>query len=171
MKFFHLSRYSLTAIAGALIMSGCASISEVPAGTSYDEVVKEFGNPAVSCPLPDGRTRMIWSQEPLGEQVWATTVGSDRRISSFEQVMAPNMFDQLNEGSWDAAKVRCAYGPPAQIQSFPDSPGRIVWEYRFMGGADNEFMMLFISFDRATNQVVNYSIGPDPEMNLLAGSQ
>lgn len=165
------AKFALTATVGAMILSGCASISEVPAGTSYDEVVKQFGNPQVSCPEPDGRTRMIWSQEPLGEQVWVTTVGSDRRVGTFEQVMSPNMFDQLNEGTWDAAKVRCAFGPPAQMQSFPDNPGRVVWEYRFMGGADNEFMMLFVSFDRATNQMVNYSTGPDPQMNLLMGGQ
>ena len=158
---------NLGALAAILGLAGCASLSEVPAGTSYDAVIKEFGNPQVTCPLADGRSRMIWSQEPSGEQVWVTTVGSDHRVGTFEQVMRPNMFDQLNQGSWDSAKVRCEYGQPAKIQVFPDHPERIVWEYRFVGGVDNDFMMLYVSFDRSTNKMVNYSTGPDPELNQL----
>lgn len=157
----------LSALAAAFTLGGCASLSSVPAGTSYEEVVKQFGNPQVTCPLPDGRSRMIWSQEPAGEQVWVTAVGSDHRVGSFEQVMRPNMFEQLSEGSWNSAKVRCEFGQPAKIQVFPDHPQRVVWEYRYVGGADNDFMMLYVSFDRATNQVVNYSTGPDPDYNRL----
>lgn len=154
------------ALLAALVLGGCASVSQYPPGTPYEEVVKGLGNPQVSCPTADGRTRMIWSQEPMGEQVWVTTVGSDRLIGKFQQVMQPGMFDKLNQGSWTAAQVRCEYGAPAKIQTFPDKPEYLVWEYRFMGGGDDSFMMLYVSFNKATNQMVGYSTGPDPELNL-----
>lgn len=167
MKVTTRSLVQLATICGTLALTGCASISGVPAGTSYSEVVKEFGNPQATCPLPDGRTRVIWSQQPSGEQVWVTTVGSDQRVGPFQQMMVANMFEPLGQGQWDAAKVRCQYGPPARVQTFPDHPNRVVWEYRFIGGADNQFEMLYVSFDRATHQMINYSTGPDPEYNLL----
>jgi len=167
MVSFSSKAASFITVTAALTLTGCTSISSIPAGTSYDKVIQEIGLPQVSCPLPDGRTRLIWSQQPMGETVWATTMDSDRRVTEFEQVLAPKYFDKLGQGQWDAAKVRCEFGEPANIQHYPDYPNRVVWEYRFMGGADNEYMMLFVSFDRQTNQMVGYSIGPDPVFNLL----
>jgi hypothetical protein len=150
----------------AAVLAGCASIANVPAGTPYKEVVKQFGNPAVSCPAPNGGTRMVWSQEPSGEEAWSTVVGSNKLTTPFQQMLRKGMFTQISQGTWTAGQIRCAFGPPAKTQVFPDKPNQIVWEYRYMGdGNDEDFMMLYISLDIASNSVVGYSTGPDPELN------
>jgi len=150
----------------AAVLSGCASIGSVPAGTPYKEVTKQFGNPTVSCPAPNGGTRMIWSQEPSGEEAWSTVIGSDKLTTPFQQMLRKGMFRQISQGSWSAGQIRCEFGPPAKTQIFPDKPSQIVWEYRYMGdGGDEDFMMLYISLDITSNLVVGYSTGPDPELN------
>jgi hypothetical protein len=147
------------------VVAGCASVASVPAGTPYLQVVEKFGNPAVSCPAANGGTRMIWTQEPAGEQVWATTVGSDKLTGPFTQLMQKPEFSVLREGEWTAGKVRCEFGPPANMEVYGDNQNQIVWQYRYQG-VDASYMMLFVTFDRATNQMVNYSTGPDPSRNL-----
>lgn len=158
------SIFRLTALAGSVALAGCASVANVPPGTPYMDVAKQFGNPAVSCQQSNGSTRMIWSEEPSGEQAWATSVGANKLVGPFTQVLQPGVFDKLQSGTWTSAQVRCEFGPPAKAQRFPDKPGRITWEYRYMG-AGAEYDMLYITFDEATNNMTGYSTGPDPELN------
>lgn len=148
------------------VLAGCASVASVPAGTPYKKVVEQFGNPAVSCPAANGGTRMIWTQEPAGEQAWATTVGSDKLVGQFTQVMQKPDFSILQQGEWTAGKVRCQFGPPANMETYGDNQNQVVWQYRYLG-VDAAYMMLFVTFDRATNQMVSYSTGPDPSRNLI----
>lgn len=147
------------------VLAGCASVASVPAGTPYKQVVAQFGNPAVSCPASNGGTRMIWTQEPAGEQAWVTTVGSDKLIGPFTQVMQKPDFSILRQGEWTSGKVRCQFGPPANMETYGDNQNQVVWQYRYLG-VDAAYMMLFVTFDRATNQMVSYSTGPDPSRNL-----
>lgn len=165
MTQFQKSGLRLAVIASFAGIVGCASIADVKPGTPYKEVIKEFGNPAVSCPASNGGTRMVWTQEPAGEQAWVTTVGSDKTVGPFTNLMQKGMFDVLRQGEWTAGKVRCEFGPPANMEVYGDNQNQVVWQYRYYG-TDSTYMMLFITFDRATNQMVSYSTGPDPSRNL-----
>lgn len=163
-KHRYLAPASLLFAAAAL--AGCGSVANVKPGTPYTDVVKQFGNPAASCPEPSGGTRMVWTQEPAGEQAWATTVGADKLVGPFSQVLTKTAFDQLNQGQWTAGSVRCAFGPPATMKVFPDNPNQVVWEYHYLGTGE-EYDMLYVTFDRATNNMVGYSTGMDPDRNPL----
>jgi hypothetical protein len=155
-------------VTAAATLVGCASIADVPPGTPYTKVVKEFGNPNASCPEPGGGTRMVWSQEPAGEQAWATTVGADKLTGPFTQVLNNSAFEQLNQGQWTAGMVRCAFGPPARAYVFGDNPNQIAWEYHYETSSDNDdFYVLYVTFDRATNKVIGYSTAMDPNRNYL----
>jgi hypothetical protein len=154
---------------GLIALTGCASIANVPPGTPYKDVAKQFGKPDVSCPAPNGGTRMIWTEEPSGEQAWATVVGGDKLVGPFTQILRPGVFEKLNQGSWTVGQVRCEFGPPARTQTFGDNPDQIVWEYRYFGEGSpgDNYMMLFIYIDKATNKAVKYSTGPDPTLNTM----
>ena len=154
----------LATCAGIAVLAGCASVASVKPGTPYQEVVKQFGNPAVSCPAANGGTRMIWTDEPAGEDSWVTTVGSDKRVDGFTQLMQKSNFDVLREGNWNAGKIRCEFGPPAKAVVFGDNANQVVWEYRYYGTGES-YMMLFITLDKATNEMISFSTGPDPSRN------
>jgi hypothetical protein len=158
------ARLSVT-LAMAALVAGCASVSTVKPGTPVTEVIKQFGNPAVSCPAPNGGTRMVWSQEPAGEQAYGTVVGSNGLVGKIEPMLSKPEFTMLDQGSWDAGKLRCEFGPPAKITQFADNPNQVTWEYRYYGGSTGAYMMWFVNLDSATNQVTGYSTGPDPQLN------
>lgn len=151
---------------GLLALAGCAQITSVPPGTSLATVEKEFGKPAVTCAGPNGTTRAIWSQMPDGEMAWATTVDARNHVGTFQQVLSPTVFEKLGQGTWTSSQVRCEFGPPATVHIFPEKPNLSVWEYRFLN-EENNYMIMYVYFETATNTVTRYSKGPDPEFNTL----
>jgi len=155
---------SLGAIA-ALV--GCGAMSEVTPGTPLQQVISQYGKPAVTCRNADGTERVVWTQEPAGEQAWAAEVDANGNVSAFTQVLAASEFEVLNEGSWDAKKVNCYFGPPSKIKTYPDEPNQTVWLYQYTGSGTGGYMMLYVTIDKATNRVVGYSTGPNPELNPL----
>jgi hypothetical protein len=157
-------KLSLSAVC-LLTLAGCAQITSVPPGTSLKDVEKQFGNPAVTCDGPNGTLRAVWSQMPDGELAWATTVDAKDKVGTFTQIMSVKAFDVLNTGTWSSSQVRCEFGPPAAVHVFPNKPNQSVWEYRFLDETDN-FMMVFVNFETATNTVLRFSVGPDPEFNI-----
>jgi hypothetical protein len=102
---------------------------------------------------------------PDGELAWATTVDAKDKVGTFAQIMSVKAFDVLNTGTWSSSQVRCEFGPPAAVHVFPNKPNQSVWEYRFLDETDN-FMMVFVNFETATNTVLRFSVGPDPEFNI-----
>jgi len=154
------------ALLSAFTLVGCASVADVKPGTSYGDVVKQFGEPSVVCAQPNGDARAVWTQEPSGEYAWALVVGKDKQVSSVTQVLTVDAFNVLNEGQWDNHRVKCEFGLPAKVQVFGDNPNQTVWEYRFYGPA-MQYDMVYIKFDKATNQVVGFTIGPDPELSTM----
>ena len=156
----------LTALAGTFALVGCASVADVKPGTSYDDVVKQFGEPSVVCAQPDGSARAVWTQEPSGEYAWAMVVGKDKQVSSPIQVLTVDNFNALNQGEWNNHTVKCQFGLPAKVQVFADHPGEAVWVYRFLGPA-MDYDMAYVRFDRVSNKVVGSTIGPDPRMNPM----
>lgn len=154
---------SVTAV--STVLFGCASVQDIKPGTPYKQVVDQFGNPAVSCPEPSGGTRMIWTEEPAGEQAWATTVGANKLIGPFTQVLSNAAFTQLNQGQWTTGTVRCAFGPPARIETYPDNPNQIVWKYHYLDNVTG-YYVLYVTFNQATNTMVGYTTSMDPTRNL-----
>jgi len=169
-----LSRRTLiatSAIATALLTAGCASVGNVKPGTTYSELIEQYGKPAVICPTSDGGTRLVWSEGNAGERAYAVVVDGQQRVSSVTQLMQKPAFDVLGQGQWDTHDVRCQFGLPAMVRTYGDGKNEMVWQYRFYGST-GAYDMLFVTFDRATGKMVNYSTGQDPELNIsLLGGQ
>jgi hypothetical protein len=152
------------ALLSAFALVGCASVADVKPGTSYGDVVKQFGEPAVTCPAPAGGKQAIWTQQPSGEYAWAIVVSESDQVTEVTQVLNSAFFDKMVPGEWDTSNVKCQFGPPAKVQIFPESPNDVTWEYRFVDPGD-DFMMLYLTFDRATNRLIKFSTGMDPDYN------
>lgn len=154
------------ALAGLLTLVGCASFSDVKPGTSLSSVVSQHGEPAVTCAGADGTKRVVWTQEPSGEQAWAATVDANGQVSGFTQVLTKNNFKSLSVGAWDTSRLTCQFGPPAHIREFADHPDQKAWAYRYIGESGADYMMLWVTVAKDSNQVLGYSTGPDPSYSL-----
>lgn len=155
------------ALVGLIALAGCGSFANVAPGTSLSSVVSQHGQPAVTCAGPNGSKRVVWTEEPSGEQAWAATVDSNNRVSGFTQVLTRENFRVLDQGSWDATKLKCQFGPPANVRQFPDHPDHEVLEYHYIGAGTGGFMMLSVTIEKGNDQVLGYSTGPDPTLNPL----
>lgn len=152
----------IPALACGLLAAGCTTIEErLPPGSSLGEVRASMGTPAVTCALPDGGERLVWSGQPSLQASWATNVAADGTTSGVEQVLTDASFNRLREGTWGMEDVRCAFGPPAIIDSV-GVPGRLqrVWSYAYKQDTVWNSLM-FVFFDDA-GYVTRFHPGPDP---------
>lgn len=157
----------MLSLASILVLGGCGSMSQVTPGTPLAKVISQHGQPAVTCNNDDGTKRVVWTQEPAGEQAWAATVDAKGDVSAFTQVLTAEEFEVLNEGSWNAQRVNCHFGPPAKIKTYPNQPNQTVWLYQYTGAGTGGFMMLYVNINKTTNRVLGYSTGPNPQLNPL----
>jgi hypothetical protein len=149
-----------------LLISGCAQVSSVQPGTPISDVIRKFGRPVVTCAQSDGSRRMVWTEQPQGETAFALVVGPDKRVSAPEQLLDDNHFAILSNGeTWTAEKIRCQFGPPANITTVGFGQSKQwVWGYRYMQPAAFAAMM-YIYMGSDGNAMTRYESVPDPDRN------
>lgn len=145
-----------------LLSVGCAQITNVPPGTPLITVEKEFGAPTTLCQTDAQTSRAVWSQQPMGEFAWATTIDKEGRIGEFEQVLTDRSFQRLGEGVWTPERVRCEFGPPESITKVGlPSNLKTVWSYRYRQYGV-WYSLMFVFFGTDGKQVTQFFAGPDP---------
>ena len=156
----------LSASLSILFVTGCAQVSSIQPGTAVADVIRKFGRPVVTCAQADGTRRMVWTEQPQGETAFAFVVGTDKRVGAPEQLLSDNRFSMLNNGDvWTAEKIRCQFGPPANITTVGfGSAKQHVWGYRYMQPA-NFAAMMYIYMGQDGNAMTRYESVPDPDRN------
>jgi len=149
-------------ILGCLALAGCANIAQTPPQTPLAQVEAQFGAPTLQCTNKDGQRRVIWSQQPLGQFAWGTTLDAQGRVQAIVPILTDAHFEVLKKGTWTPDQVRCEFGPPA----FVDKVGlpnvrQTVWNYRYK--QDHVWnSLMFVFFDREGGHVTHFNPGPDP---------
>ena len=149
--------------------AGCAQIAGVKPGTPLTVVEKHFGAPTTICPTADGTKRAIWSQQPMGEFAFATTIDSESRVGEFEQVLTDQSFEKLGQGVWTPEQVLCEFGPPEKIDKV-GLPGdlKIVWSYRYRQNGV-WYSLMYVFFGTDGKAVTQFFAGPDPMFEYNKG--
>lgn len=144
-----------------LLLGACSSLADIPAGTPVSEVQARHGAPTVECPLPDGKRRLVWSTQPMGQYAWSTVASADGTVGRVEQVLTDEAFRQVEIGVWTGEQLQCHFGPPAEtsLVGMPSVRSH-VWSYRYrQSGAWNSLMHFYLSED---GRVLRMHPGPDP---------
>ena len=143
-------------------LSACANMADTAPGTPLADVQTQFGPPNFNCKLPDGVQRVIWTQQPFGQVAWGAHVGADGRIDRVVPLLTDQNFQQLADGVWPAERVRCEFGPPAQIREVGlPSVRQVVWSYRYR--QDHVWnSLMYVYMGRDGQQVTHFHPGPDP---------
>lgn len=153
---------SVALSASSLLLAGCANLTSVPPGTPLAQVEAQFGAPTLQCTDRAGQPRAVWSQQPFGQHAWATTLQAGQRVGPVEPILTDAHFQQLKDGTWTPDEVRCAFGPPAIIDTV-GLPGnrQIVWSYRYR---ENHVWnsLMFVYFGTDGQRVTRFHPGPDP---------
>ncbi len=117
----------------ALGLSACASTAVQP-GMSRDEVVTRMGQPSRVLSL-DAGTRLQYSDQPAGQQVFNVDLDSSGRVVQFRQMLVAQEFQRIGVDQWTRADVERAFGPPASVEHAAHWPGDIL-TYRWSNGQD-----------------------------------
>lgn len=125
--------HPLLAVVVALALGACASTSVQP-GMSRGEVVTRMGQPSSVLPLEAG-TRLQYSRQPAGQQVFNVDLDASGRVVQFRQMLVAEEFQRIGLGQWTRADVERSFGPPAFVEHAAHWPGDIL-TYRWSNGQD-----------------------------------
>ncbi|MCM3564354.1 MAG: hypothetical protein ACO1OR_03400 [Hydrogenophaga sp.] len=130
-----MTSFLRSALAGLVLvsmLSGCALMPErlVP-GTPRADIVQRLGAPSAEYPLPDG-TRLQYSRQPAGQQVYNLDLDTQGRLRKVEQVLDIFWMQQnIAIDRWTRDDVLRHMGRPALVERVWSFTGDI-WTYRFL---------------------------------------
>ena len=153
----------LLALGGmAATLAACTPMNKLPPGTPYATVISDYGQPNFRCQWPDGVERVIWTQQPMGQYAWGTNLLPNGRVEKIEALLTDAHFKRLGEGVWTPERVRCEFGPPADISDVGlPNVRQTVWAYRYLeSGVWNSLMYVYFGHDG--KHVTRFHPGPDP---------
>lgn len=114
-----------------LLLAGCAVPELQKPGTPQDEIEKAMGRPTLVVPLEGGGTRLLYSRQPAGQQVYHMDFDAARRLVRVEQALTLARFHTLRNGEDNKASVMRQFGPPARLEKVASFDGDI-WTYRIL---------------------------------------
>lgn len=128
-------------------LAGCAGMPErLPSGASREQVIERLGPPSAEYALADG-SRLLYSRQPLGRQVYNVDFGPDGRLRRVVQVLDTNWMQQhIAIDRWTRDDVLRHLGRPALVERVARFDGDI-WTYRYL--ENNNERLAHVHIDRA----------------------
>jgi hypothetical protein len=142
----------------ALAVSGCAFNSVHP-GMSRDDVLAHMGTPTRILPMEAGITRLQYSRQPAGQQVFNVDLDATGRVLSVLQMLEEQEFARIVVDQWTREDVERAFGPPASIDHVGNWPADIM-TYRWLE-VQSMFYWVYLDHNnvvRRTGKGVEYPV-------------
>jgi len=113
-----------------VLLAGCSLMPErVPLGATRAEIESRLGQPTGVFALADG-TRLQYSRQPAGQQVYNLDLSPDGRLRQTEQVMDAGWLQRIEVDRWTRETALINLGRPALVERVASWDGDI-WTYRF----------------------------------------
>ena len=112
-------------------LAGCMVPEWQKPGMAQAEIEKSMGRPTLIAPLEDGGSRLLYSRQPAGQQVYHMDFDAQQRLVRVTQVLDLNHFYALRNGLDNKDSVYRQFGPPAKVEKVYSFTGDI-WTYRFL---------------------------------------
>lgn len=146
-----------------LALLGCDQqrIDALEEGLSTEADVRaQFGEPATIWPEQDGSRTFEYNRQPMGHQNFMITIGADGRMSALRQVLAPQVFAQVQPGMGQE-QVRRLLGQPAKRMTY-DLKQETDWDWRWIDPPTRE-MVFTVTFGADGRVLRSGSIEKLPE--------
>lgn len=122
---------ALVAVVLAGLLGGCGAMPErLATGTPRADIERSLGRPGAVVDLPEG-TRLQYSRQPAGQQVFNLELDVQGRLRRVDQVMDPVWFDRIEVDRWTRDDVLRLFGRPALVERVALFDGDI-WTYRYL---------------------------------------
>lgn len=118
-------------LVAGLLMAGCATNPDrLQLGLSEAQVLQASGRPTARLALPDGGTRLLYSRQPAGQQVYNVDLNAQGQVVRRAQVLDEAAFAQVRLGHWTRDDILRTFGQPAEKSRVYAFNGD-VWTYRY----------------------------------------
>jgi hypothetical protein len=147
---------TIAALAGALIVAGCASFDGrglVPGQARAADVEALMGTPAERATQANGNTLLYYSRLPEGRKTYVATIGPDGLLRGIEQRLNFETMGKIIPNSTSAKEVRQLLGPPYRVARM-DRLQRDVWEYPWQNAEDRRILWVQFSDDGIAREVI-----------------
>ena len=122
---------TLATLVLAALLAGCAAMPErLATGTPRADIERALGRPTATIDLPEG-TRLQYSRQPAGQQVFNVELDAQGRLRQVDQVMDPAWFARIEVDRWTRDDVLRLFGRPALVERVALFDGDI-WTYRYL---------------------------------------
>lgn len=151
-------RRAFSLLVAALALAGCAFNSVRP-GMSRDDVLTRMGKPTRILPMEAGTTRLQYSRQPAGQQVFNVDLDAAGRVLSVRQMLEEQEFARIVVDQWTREDVERAFGPPASIDHVANWPTDIM-TYRWLE-VQSMFYWVYLDHNnvvRRTGKGVEYPV-------------
>jgi hypothetical protein len=136
-----------------VFLAGCSLMPErVPLGVTRTEIESLLGQPTGVHALADG-TRLQYSRQPAGQQVYNLDLGADGRLRQTEQVMDGGWLQRIEVDRWTRETALVHLGRPALIERVARWEGDI-WTYRFLEATGSRQVHLHLDNASVVRRVV-----------------
>lgn len=142
-----------------LALAACAHPQLMDLSESRSAVEEKLGPADAVTTLEDGRTRLVYSMQPMSQQVWWLTFDENGRLASKEEVLDRKHFALIKPGVSTQEDVYALFGDCAQKYVFHLSD-QTAWMYRFLDDGVF-FMACWVQFDmKGVVTEVGYTTDP-----------
>ena len=150
----------------ATLLVGCSLMPErVPMGATRSEIETRLGQPTAVHALADG-TRLQYSRQPAGQQVYNLDLDADGRLRRTDQVMDAGWLQRIEVDRWTRDDAWRHLGRPALIERVARWDGDI-WTYRFQEATGSRQVHLHLDRAGVVRRVV-FTDEPMPDDALDA---
>jgi hypothetical protein len=155
----------VAAVALGAVLSGCATPSALPAGSTEAAVRQQLGAPTGEWPAGAGGRVLEYATGPFGKQTHLLDFGADGRLRAVEQVLTEARFAGVRVGM-DQAALRQWLGRASERFRVARPVPQTVWAYRYEV-PHCQWFMVGVGDD---GRVVDTAYGPDPLCEVLDGT-
>jgi len=150
----------ITTLAATLLLAACATRPAPLPGETADVVEAKLGKPTSIYSDGTGAARSLeYATGPMGQYTWMARLGSDGRLTAYEQVLTGEKFATLKVDQATKEQVLRTIGRPAE-RSRVAMQNYEVWSYRYKeAGVWNSMMHVHFDEQGVVRQMMN---GPDP---------
>jgi hypothetical protein len=140
-------------------LAACATPASLAPGTTLHETRAKLGNPTGRYSLPNGGTRLQYSNQPFDQSVWNANFDAQGRLANVEQMMTDAAFARVQSGKYTREDVLRDFGQPAETFYYR-LRDESAWMYRYYTYGNFKAAM-FVYFD-PSGVVKRTETGLDP---------
>ena len=142
------------------LLTACAHPDLIKLEDRYSDFVQQLGKPDSEIVLQDGSRRLVYSQQPMGQQVYELIFDKYGKLIFKDNILQEKYFDRIKPKIQTSEDILLMFGKPCEKWTYKNL-GEHTFMYRYQDIAGFP-MALWVDFDLERDEVLRYVLSIDP---------